>query len=418
MQALAEKPTARRLTTSSRPAQLGSAHSRQSSESHSTPHSVGTLGNHAVRNLLDANRWGGRGDGSSASRVHAHSDFNRSHEQDSSAGTTRDEGHITSGGMHGLGVGISGSQSHAAQLPIIDGPVNPAPSTPTSPAAKPASPPVATPPPRAVMTDAPSSTYLVPFDFSPLAAPGERVIFRGDFTDPSPADYRMDYSTTGGHFSSATGAASLTIAGLTSGNINFFVPAAWDGKTALSVTLKVVKISDSSAAFTQTWTFGLKKTLPTKMTQKEGTGEVDIPGDYTYDIGPALKTGSKPFYEHMTILERFDNWSLNVAPADIATAYRKAHSLDSAAAILTHFLGNYAGNNGTFTIDSSDQIADEHNGHPDLSNLVSHLAAPKQIEVALPQTYEAKPGTALGKFMIKRVLHADGTTWKVKKGTR
>jgi hypothetical protein len=268
------------------------------------------------------------------------------------------------------------------------------------------------------MTDAPTSTYLVPFDFSPLAAPGERVIFRGDFTDPSPADYRLEYSTTGGHFSSATGAASMTTAGLTSGNVNFFVPANWNGRTALSVVLKVVKISDSSIAFTQTWTFGLKKHYPTTMTQVEGIGEVNLPGIYNYDIGPALKTGTKPFYEHMTILERFGNWSLNIVPADIARAYRRAKSLNSAAAILAHFLGNYAGNNGTFTIDSNDQIADQHGNHPDLTNLVSNLAAPKEIDVALPQTYEAKPGAALGRYMITRVLKVDGTTWKVKKGKR
>jgi hypothetical protein len=38
----------------------------------------------------------------------------------------------------------------------------------------------------AAVADAPSASYIVPFDRSPQAAPGERIIFRGDFTDPSP----------------------------------------------------------------------------------------------------------------------------------------------------------------------------------------------------------------------------------------
>ncbi len=268
------------------------------------------------------------------------------------------------------------------------------------------------------MTNAPTTALLVPIDTAPLAAPGEQIIISAEFHDPSPANYRLEYSTTGGHFNSATGTATLTVAGLVSYNVGFFVPAAWDGKTALSATLKVVKISDSSTAFTQTWTFGLKKTYPTSITQKQGTGEVALPGDYDYDIGPALRTGHKPFYQHMTVLEMFGQGTANVAPADIKPKYRTDNALNSAAAIVAHFNLGGSGGNGTFTIDSSDQIHDEHSGHYNLSELVANLVAPKQIEVALPQTYEAKPGTALGRYMITRVLKSDGTTWKVKKGRR
>jgi hypothetical protein len=185
------------------------------------------------------------------------------------------------------------------------------------------------------------------------------------------------------------------------------------------VVLKVRKISDNSVVRTETWNFGLKTRYPTTMTQREGTGEVNLPGVYTYDIGPVVIPLRPPFYEHQTILERFSNWSLaNIVPADIVAAYRTANSLNSAAAVSQHFLGNYAGNNGTFTVDGNDQIADRHGGHPDLSNLVSKLARPKDIEVALPQVYEAKPGTALGKYTVTRVLKADGTTWRVKKKKR
>ena len=107
-------------------------------------------------------------------------------------------------------------------------------------------------------------------------------------------------------------------------------------------------------------------------------------------------TGTAPFYEHQTILEWFDNWSIsNIAPEDIREAYRTTHGLTSTAAITTHFIGTYAGNNGTFTVNASDRVGDRHGGHPDVENLASNLTTPKDIEVALPQTYEAQPGTAM-----------------------
>jgi hypothetical protein len=256
----------------------------------------------------------------------------------------------------------------------------------------------------------------VPFDRNPRSTAGERIIFRANFTDPLPSDYQLEYSTTGGHFTTAAGPTTRTIAGLISGNVDFFVPAPWNGTTPVQVVLRVRKISDNSIARTETWNFSLATRYPTTMTQQEGTGERDIPAVYNYAIGPALPTGTAPFYEHQTILERFGNWTLaNIVPADIVLAYRTTHSLTTAAAVSQHFLGNYAGNNGTFTVDARDRIADQHGGHPDLSNLVSNLAAPKDIEVPLPQTYEAQPGTALGNYTVTRILKANGA-WKVRKG--
>src|SRR5512140_3136354 len=49
------------------------------------------------------------------------------------------------------------------------------------------------------------------------------------------------------------------------------------------------------------------------MTQREGTREVDLPGRHTYDIGMARPSGTAPFYEHQTILEWFDSWSIGPA---------------------------------------------------------------------------------------------------------
>lgn len=336
-------------------------------------------------------------------------------------------------------------QCQADDLAVSDGPAPPtldqepataeevAPTQPAEPteATEPASPeaapaqeqepatPAVSPPDKTDerVRDAPTQTYMVPFDRHPQAAPGERIIFSAEYTDPTPGNYQLEYSTTGGHFDSATGPTSRTIAGLTSGNVNFYVPTPWDGTSAVQVVLKLKKIADSSIVQTVTWDFGLKKNYPTTMTQQENSDERNLPGIYHYDIGPALATGTKPYYEHMTILERFGNWSLaNIVPADIKEDYRTANGLTTAAAVSQHFIGNYTGSNGTFTVNAKDQIGDRHSGYPDLSNLVSKLVAPKEIQVALPQTYEAKPGTALGNYTITRILKADGTTWKVKKG--
>jgi len=268
------------------------------------------------------------------------------------------------------------------------------------------------------LSDAPTASYIVPFDRSPLAAPGERIICRAEFTGGTATDYEIVYTATGGHFTTAAGPTTVTIQGLASGNVNFHVPTPWNGTDAVSIRMQLKKKSDGSAVQTETWNFGKKAYYPTTMTQREGTGEVDIPGRYTYDIGPARPSGAAPFYEHQTILEWFDSWTIsNIAPEDIREAYRTTHGLTSTAAITTHFIGAYAGNNGTFTVNGNDRVGDRHNGHPDVENLASNLTAPKDIEVALPQTYEAQPGTALARFLVTRVRKTDGS-WKVKKAPR
>jgi hypothetical protein len=182
--------------------------------------------------------------------------------------------------------------------------------------------------------------------------------------------------------------------------------------------MKLRKRSDSTIAQTETWTYGKKVYCPTTMTQREGTGERTLPAVYNYDIGPALPSRTAPFYQHQTILEWFDTWTIpNIESNDIKEAYRTANGLTSKAAITSFVLGSYAGKNGTFTVDSSDVIADQHGGNPNVEALANNLVTPKDIEVALPQTYEAKPGTTLGKYMVTRVRKTNGS-WKVKKAPR
>jgi hypothetical protein len=267
-------------------------------------------------------------------------------------------------------------------------------------------------------SDIPTAGPIIPYDRAPLAAPGERIIFNANFTDTllGASAYQLEYTTTGGHFTSATGPTSRTVAGLVSGNVDFFIPSPWLGTPAVQVVMVVRRIADSVVVRTETWNFGLKINYPTTMSQREGTGERTMPAIYTYDIGPPLYVALPPHYQHQTILERFSNWTLaNIAPADIEAGYRTTHGLTSAAAVSSHFLTTYRGSNGTFTVSAADTIRDRHDYGTDLTNLTAHLAAAKDIEVALPQTYEARPGTTLGSYTVTRVLKTDGT-WRVRKG--
>jgi hypothetical protein len=266
--------------------------------------------------------------------------------------------------------------------------------------------------------DAPAARYIVPFDRAPRSSPDERVIFRAEFTDPHPAHYRIEFSTTGGHFDSQTGATTKTIAGLTSGNTDFFIPTGWNGTDTMRVVMRLKKVSDGSTVQTETWNFRARGTAPTTMTQQENDSERNLPGVYSYLMGPALATGSRPFYRHQSILEWFEGHTIsNIAPADIQEAYRNTHGLTSADAITNHFIGAYSGNNGTFTVDSADKVYDQHGGHANVTNLVSRLVTPKEIHIDLRQIYEATPGTALGRYMVRRIRKTDGS-WKVRKWAR
>jgi len=269
--------------------------------------------------------------------------------------------------------------------------------------------------PGSSVADGPDPVYVGPFDRRPESAPGERVIMEGKFKDESPGDYQLEWSTTGGHFLAPDGPTTLTQPGLSSGNVNFFVPTLWNGLGTMQVVLRVRKRSDGSVARTETWNFGIKLRYPETMTQQEGGGERDIPARYHYTVGPVVVPYAAPYYEHQSILERFENWRLaNVGPDDIAEPYRNEHGLATAEAVSEHFLGDYDGSNGTFTVDGKDEIRDKHTSYPDLRRLVRNLAAPKDVEVALPQTYEARPGTPLGRYVITRIRKADGT-WRVRK---
>jgi hypothetical protein len=251
----------------------------------------------------------------------------------------------------------------------------------------------------------------IPFDRAPMSSPGERIIFNEELTYPLPHDYhKLVYTATGGGFDAAGGAASKTINGLTSGNLNFFIDAAWTGATAVTVRCDVKTRSTDLVVSTLDWTFSKKTTVPTDMRQIEGAGPVALPGVYTYKLGPDIGAAGGPDYEHQTILERFESRTCNITMAELKPEFQTAHpEITTDADICAHFFGT-GSSNGTFTVDPLDQVYDQHGGGiPDLADFQAALIAMKEITCDLPQIYEVTPGAALARFNVRRILRVDGS---------
>jgi hypothetical protein len=255
----------------------------------------------------------------------------------------------------------------------------------------------------------PTEDYVVPFDTAPLSAPGEKIIFGGEFKDPTPANFRIKLKGAGGDFDSAgSGTKNVTYAGLTKDNIYFFIDSKWDKSSAVNVTMEVERIGDSSVVFTRTWSFGAKKVFPTTITQSEGEGEMALGSSYTYTLGPSINKGG-PSYEHQTVLEEFGAQSCNLNMKNIKPEFLKKKGLATDQAICDYFFGTDAGSNGTFTISNKDTMRDQHDGwYPNDDELDKALVKPMEVYVDLPQIYSAEPGKPLGKYTVRRIRKIGG----------
>jgi hypothetical protein len=264
-------------------------------------------------------------------------------------------------------------------------------------------------------SDKPAATYLIPFDRAPKSAPGERIILGAEFTDPSPASYQLVYTGVGGDFNAAaSGTKTVTYPGLVRDNIDFYIDASWDKKTAVTVKLEVQKVSDKTVVQTENWSFSAKPYYPTTIKQTETADERALGSTYHYKVGPDRGNDGKDDYVGQTILEEFGLRSSNLKVADLKPDYAKTHGLTTDQAVTDHFFGT-SSSNGTFTVWAGDAFSDVHSGSmPDKATFEAALVAMKEIYVDLPQTYSAQPGTPLGKFTIRRILKTDGTK-KLKK---
>lgn len=256
---------------------------------------------------------------------------------------------------------------------------------------------------------APTAGSLIPFDAAPLSAPGERIIFNCTWTPSAGVEYHeVVVTASDGKFVSG-GAKTKTVQGLATDNLDFLIPAAWTGASAITVKAEVRPRGNATVLTSKTWTFGKKTKCPTTMTQKEGEGERPLGSVYEYSMGPAIAGKTAPFYHHQTILETFPGGDCNITPADLTDAFKLANpGLTDSVKINTHFFGG-SGSNGTFTVDH-DKIWDVHSGIlSQKADIEPSLKAWKEIHNDLFQVYEAEPGKPLGKYTIRRIIKADGT---------
>lgn len=261
-------------------------------------------------------------------------------------------------------------------------------------------------------SDIPVESGLIPYDPNPISAPGEMILFNCQLTDPTPTNYKLEFTSQGGNFDTMTlGPKNKTINGLSSGNLSFYIDENWDGKTPVTVRLEVQRTSDNSVTNSKNWSFTKKTNIPKEIKQQETEGERPLPSTYSYKVGPDLAPTPGDDYLHYTILETFGQRSCNITMEDLKPEFKKAHpEITNQAQITAHFFGTTS-NNGTFTVSAGDMIYDQHSGGmPELAIFQAALTTMKEVYVDLPQTYESAPGVALGRYTVRRILKTDGNT--------
>ncbi len=271
---------------------------------------------------------------------------------------------------------------------------------------------------------APTQLYQCPFDNAPQSSPGERIIFNGQYQFAPPAGiphyHEIEYVAAGGAAWGMPGGATTQTFNTGPGldrihtdNQNLHIDAAWTGAAPITVTMSVRERSTNRVVQTRVWTFTLRGTAPTGITQVDTEAERPLPSQYRYTLGPDLTPGA-PDYEHQTILESFTGWGTTLAESEFTPAWLSTHSVTSTAEINAKFFGGPV-NNGTFTIDSNDQILDGHNGfQTQLRTLWDGLKVKKDVPVETTQTYSAG-ATTVGTYTLRHILKADGTTYAMRK---
>jgi len=265
----------------------------------------------------------------------------------------------------------------------------------------------------------------IPWQAAIQASGGERMIFNVEYTDqderrpggagawtaiPGTGPYELHFTATNARFDNATtGPRAKVITGLTSGNLDVFPDA---GFASATIDLHVADLAPAVAApdagstndpdYTHTWTITPRGQPPTSMacdSRNFGTNQ-PAPAVYAYIMNPAL-AGPRPYYNGQTVLESFQAITANFTMNDLTAAFKTANAGLTTPDQVARFLFN-AGGNGTFVIDASDHIGDQHGGFgPTGAFTPAALAA--GVGYTLPQVYSCA-GTAIGNYTIKRTI--------------
>ncbi|HVQ91255.1 MAG TPA: DUF4157 domain-containing protein [Mycobacteriales bacterium] len=267
-------------------------------------------------------------------------------------------------------------------------------------------------------TPAPTEHHNLPSDTAPLSAPGEQVLFGALYQSTRPLDFEMIYVAQGAAFDASGGPTSKTIDGLAVAHQPMFIPADWTG-TPITVEFKIRRKSDAAIVATKTWTFGKKRFFPTTLLEFEHGPQplsAGAPTSFVYQLEPQPPAGwtggpTGPYYQHETVLERFEGNNCNVRPEELTAEVRRDHPDFSSSAAIAAFFFAIDSFNASFTVDRSDAITDMHSAGvfiTQAASLMRSLTTPKAIEWDLVQVYEVEPGKVLARYVIRRRLAGDG----------
>jgi hypothetical protein len=261
--------------------------------------------------------------------------------------------------------------------------------------------------------------HNLPDDAAPLSAPGERVLFSSLGQSLKPAEFETIYTTAGGTFDSPGGPTSKTFPGHGVLELSFFVPGGWNGTDPVTVDFKVRRKSDGAIFSPKTWRFGKKVFVPTALAQFEHGPQAVAPAgevEFSYLLNPQPPPGwtgpaGGPYYEHETILERFEGMTCNVTREELKPEFATAHPELTTPEAIAGFFFVPAAFHASFTVPRGDIIIDRNgaNGIGDGGfRLAQNLVTLKTIQWDHVQVFEAQPGVVLGRYTIRRSWHTNG----------
>ena len=270
-------------------------------------------------------------------------------------------------------------------------------------------------------TPPPTEVHNLPADTAPLSSPGEQILFSALYGTNRPDDFQMLYVAQGGATLDApAGPTSKTIDGTAFQHHPMYIPTDWNG-APITVEFKIRRKSDGAIVATKTWRFGKKAFIPTNVLEFEHGPQplsAAAPTTFAYQMEPRPPAGwtgnpSGPYYEHNTILERFEGHNCNVRPEELKPEVTRDHPEFTTSNAIANFFFALESFNATFTVDHSDAIVDQHSAGVFITqgaSLMRSITTPKAIEWDLTQVYEAAPGAVLARYVIRRRLNTNGTT--------
>ncbi len=241
-----------------------------------------------------------------------------------------------------------------------------------------------------------------------------------DINGSGPYEIKMVVSGNAEFDSSGSGVTTKTFNSLTTGNVHLFVKNSWTGTPKITVTATFEDKASPPASpdfgttkdpdKVVTWTVKKRGTCPLSMATFQGATNTfrPAPALYGYLMNPDIGSAGRPDYNNQTILETFLNVTANEFTLnDLTNAFKTANPLLNTPDKVATFLWD-SGGNGTFVINGSDKIFDQHSGFGTTAPFTA-AGLVNGIGYTLPQTYTCGSNT-VGSYSIRRRFKNGVTT--------